>query len=92
VILRPDGSFEARQMPPSLLGRANDSNEGESVVNGSGIWKLEGSRNVELIFRQVNGAPVSFGTVVHIEGWSTLTLLYWIGDPDSGVRINLEKE
>jgi len=85
IILASDGTFVASEMPDSLLGR------GDGFVSGSGVWKIRpisGNQAVELIFRQ----PISSGAWLSIGRWSTVSLFYFVGDPDSGRRIELERK
>ena len=95
IVLDPKGTFVASDMPGLLFFPERHDARLES---GSGTWKLvlsDGRQQVQLQFQQIDNwkkNELPYGTQLNVaRGWSSLRLYYFIGDPDEGRRIELEK-
>jgi len=90
-----DGSFFASNLPGLFFVPGHRDARMES---GSGTWILvthDGEDQVQLDFREIadwkTGVP--YGTQLNISrGWSGITLYYFLGDADEGVKVDLEKK
>jgi hypothetical protein len=95
VVLDKDGAFVVSNLPGLFFFSQRRDARFES---GSGVWKLvtnDGEPQVQLEFRQIvdwRNGELPYGTQLNIsKGWSTTTLYYFLGDPDSGARIEFSK-
>ena len=91
LVLRQDGSFVATDLPGLFASGDRDAAKLES---GSGVWRFEstgGERQLLLEFRTRSDTTRSrpIGTDLHVSRGS---LFYFIGDPDNGVKMSLEKQ
>jgi hypothetical protein len=94
IVLNADGSFSAYDMPAVF----HTPPDPPHLDSGGGQWKLLSRQNklqVQLDFYTKSGAKLSNGPFTTqlniIRSWSALKLSYFIGDPDEGQRIDLEK-
>lgn len=62
---------------------------------GSGTWKLGDGGEIRLTFTFIkdwNQNELPYGTALGTsQGWSALTLYYYLGDPDERRRVEFEK-
>jgi hypothetical protein len=84
LVVNADGSFSASNLPGAFHGSA------EIISNsGQGRWKRvtdEGRDQLQLIFEG------GYGTQLLVsDSWGGPTLTYFLGDPDQGRRIELQK-
>ena len=92
--LETDGSFVAVDFP-GLLG-APPSNAHRD--GGSGRWSIisiDGSQQLQLIFTKSTNKKVGLPYGAHLDlagHLSSTELYYFIGDPDEGVMVSLQKE
>jgi hypothetical protein len=94
IIISANGSFVASDIP----GLLHEKPEEIKLDAGTGLWhfdSLEGNRRIQLEFlikadgkkfEVPYGAQLFFSKV-----FSTVTLYYYIGDPDEGRRIEFYK-
>ncbi|MGH9411824.1 MAG: hypothetical protein ACRD1V_20500 [Vicinamibacterales bacterium] len=94
LVLKPDGTFVASEMPGLFFFPGLRDMQAES---GTGMWRLridEGTQ-VQLVFRAITGwdkSRLPFGGHVGVsQGWSGLSLYYFIGDADEGKRVSFER-
>jgi hypothetical protein len=96
ILLNPDGSFLASEMPGLFYfpGRRDIRLEA-----GSGRWKLvsrEGGQQIQLDFYAITDwskTELPYGTQLDVsKGWSVAKLFYFVGDADVGQRIDFEKK
>jgi hypothetical protein len=96
IVLNPDGSFLASEMPGLFYVPGG---RGIRLESGSGGWKLvsrEGGQQVQLNFYAITDwskTELPYGTQLDVsKGWSLAKLFYFVGDADEGQRIEFEKK
>jgi hypothetical protein len=92
IVIDATGSFVAFDMPGLLKSSPQ-------LDSGSGDWKLvsrEGQQQIQLDFQIIanwNKTNLPYGTQLDVSrGWSSVSLFYFIGDPDKGRMIEFEKK
>ncbi len=95
IVLKADGSFVASGLPAFL---AFPGHRDERLESGRGKWRLvreEWSQQVQLDFYEIADWPhneLPFGAQLNVSGgWSAPSLYYFLGDPDAGKRVDLER-
>lgn len=93
VVLNADGTFRASSFPE--VNYYLKQRTGLQTITGEGTWRLaarSGHRGVELTFRSIQGVgALDFRTQLKVAR-RPLRLYYFEGDPDSGQRIEFERE
>jgi hypothetical protein len=96
IVLSPDGSFFASEMPGLFYVPERRAIRLES---GSGGWKLvarEGGQQVQLDFQAITDwskTELPYGTQLDVSKvGSVAKLFYFVGDADTGQRIEFEKK
>ncbi len=89
IVLSSDGSCTAHLVP----GPFQSPPQPPRLDGDSGVWRIverAGKEQIQLDFRVENG-PFSFPLVIS-KGWTGITLYYFLGDPDEGLRIDFERK
>jgi hypothetical protein len=96
LVLDPNGSFTVTEMPGLFYF---PKRRPARLETGSGVWRLEvqeGRQMIQLNFHSIadwKQTDLPFGTQLNAtKRWSTIVLYYYLGDPDSGRMIELEKQ
>jgi hypothetical protein len=96
IILDANGTFVVSEIPGLLYGDRGKP----QLDTGSGVWTLvsrEGGQQIQFNFQAITAGSregvVPYGTQLHVsKRWSTVTLSYYLGDPDQGRRVEFEKK
>ncbi len=95
IVLNPDGTFVASDVPALFFfpGRRD-----ARLESGKGNWRLSPEREnqqLQLNFAELGGwtAELPYGTqLTVVKGLSSVTLYYFVGDPDEGRRVSFERQ
>ena len=96
IVLAANGTFVASDLP----GIFDFPPARPRLDGGSGVWKLvsrEGKQQVQFDFQVIPSGKVTtklpFSTQMDVsKEWSTVSLYYFLGDPDEGLRVAFEKK
>jgi hypothetical protein len=95
IVLSANGTFAASDLP----GIFDFPPERAHLDGGSGIWKLvsrEGKQQLQFDFELISSGKVNnlpFGMQMEVsKGWAAVSLYYFLGDPDEGLRVSFEKK
>jgi hypothetical protein len=95
IVLSANGTFVASDLP----GIFDFPPEPARLDGGSGVWKLvsrEGKQQVQFDFEMISSGKIKnlpFGMQMDVsDGWTAVSLYYFLGDPDEGLRVAFEKK
>ena len=89
IVLDANGTFVATDVPGLF---ARDERDASILETGRGVWRfvtLGGEQQLLLEFRQRSNTPDQSSRGLHV---SRRRLYYFIGGPDVGLRVSLEKQ
>ena len=99
IVVSADESFVASELPEELYPLPPYEMKARMRLDsGSGLWRIvssDGAQRLELEFQTLAGehkdGRYSFPLTIS-KGWSTVSLSYFLGDPDQAQRIDLERK
>jgi hypothetical protein len=88
IILNSDHTFIANNLPVEIFDNLFDNKY--NSISGGGSWYLD-KLKLRLIFILINNKTTSAGTVFEIQTGKVPIMFFFLGDPDEGRRIELQK-